>query len=174
MALAAIDFIQRNEALLRAGDGFQQVFAGLRVTQRENRQQPVAHEFQDFAAEFLDGIAHGVEITVEKLDDVVTRPKVGNMGEIAQVADQDRRTHRHAAAARGSAIEDFFAGMRPHIGLQKGARHAVFRRISLTSASAGSRFFKARISLSEKPPGRSLEKVATWRLPKVCSIGQAQ
>ncbi|KAI1694823.1 hypothetical protein Ddc_21781 [Ditylenchus destructor] len=142
VALPTIDFIERNEAFLGAGDGFQQVFAGLGIAERENRQQPVAHEFQDFAAEFLDGIAHGVEITVQKLDDIVAWPEVGNMGEVAQVADQDRRAHRHAAAARRCAIEDLFTRMRPYIGLQQGARHAVFQGESHSPAPGRAKGFQ--------------------------------
>ncbi len=46
-------------------------------------------------------------------------------------------------------------------------------RISLTSASTGRTFFRAAMSASLKPPGRSVAKVMKWRLPSVWYSGQA-
>ena len=49
------------------------------------------------------------------------------MGEIAQVADQDCCSHRHAAAACRGAVQDLFARMWSHIGFQKRACHPVLQ-----------------------------------------------
>ncbi|MNT92691.1 hypothetical protein D3C72_2340150 [compost metagenome] len=73
----------------------------------------------------FDRLGHGVEIAVEKFDHVVARPEVGQLGEVAKVADQDCGADGHTASSRGCAGKDLFACMRPDIGFQQRSRHPV-------------------------------------------------
>ena len=72
-----------------------------------------------------DRLGHRIEIIVEEIDDVIARPIVGDLREIAQVADHDRGAHRRAGAASRGAGENQLAGMGADIGLQQRARQAV-------------------------------------------------
>lgn len=69
------------------------------------------HEFQYLSAVPLYRFRHSVEISVQKLDDVVPRPEVRQFCEIAQIADQNCGADRHPAAARGRSGKDLLACM---------------------------------------------------------------
>lgn len=53
--------------------------------------------------------------------------RFGQLREVAQIADEDRRAYRHAAAACGRSGQDLLARMRPDIGLEKRAGEAVLQ-----------------------------------------------
>ncbi len=127
VALAQVLLVENGKSGLRLADGSEKLTAGTWIAERKDRQKPVAHEFQDLPAVPLDRFRHGIEIAVEEFDDVVAGPQVRQLREVAQIADEDRGTHRHAAAARGRSGKDLLARMRPDIGLEKRAGEAVFQ-----------------------------------------------
>ena len=70
-------------------------------------------------------LRHRVEIAVQKINDVIARPVVGDPGEITQIADHDGGAYRRPASAPGGAGQNELAGMRPDIGFEQRSRHPV-------------------------------------------------
>ena len=121
----AVLFVQGNHGLTGFGHGMQQICAGLRLAQRKNGEQTVADEFQYFPAMSRNRLRHRVEIAVQKIDDVIARPVVGDPGEITQIADHDGGANRGSASAPGGAGQNELAGMRPDIGFEQRSRQPV-------------------------------------------------
>src|SRR5258705_414125 len=65
----------------------QQICAGRRLAERKNGEQTVTDEFQYFPAMSRNRLLHRVEIAVQKINDVIARPVVGDPGELTQIAD---------------------------------------------------------------------------------------
>jgi hypothetical protein len=98
--------------------GVQQICAGRRLAERKNGEQTVADEFQYFPAMARNRLRHRVEIAVQKIDDVIARPVIGDPGEIAQIADHDGGAYRRPASASGGAGQNELAGMLPDISFE--------------------------------------------------------
>ncbi len=121
----AVLFVQRNDGLTGFSHSTQQICAGRGLAEWKNGEQTVADEFQYFPAMPGDRLRHRVEIAIQKINDIIARPIIGNPGEITQIADHDRGAYRHPASARHGAGQDELAGMRPDIGLEQRSRQAV-------------------------------------------------
>src|SRR6185436_5768195 len=77
----AVLFVQGSHGLPALRHGMQQICAGLWPAERKNGEQTIADEFQYFPAMPRNRLRHRVEIAVQKLDDVIARPIVGDPGE---------------------------------------------------------------------------------------------
>src|ERR1700676_2167582 len=105
----AVLFVQGNHGLTGFRHGMQQISAGRRLAQRKNGEQTVADEFQDFPAMSRNRLRHRVEIAVQKINDVIARPVVGDPGEVTQIADHDGGAYRLPASAPGGAGQNQLA-----------------------------------------------------------------
>ena len=141
--------------------------------ERKNRQQAVAHEFQDLAAVLLDRLGHRVEVVVEQGDHVVARPKLGDRRETAQIVDHDDGADRHAAAPPRRAGQDLLAGMRPDIGFEKGAGEPVVQPDFGHQREGWQQVGEQADVVGPKSrPARSAAKLSTCRCPRVNCRGQ--
>ena len=86
---------------------------------RKNGQQPVAHEFQHFAA-LLDDRGHlAIEIPIKQADQSLRRQPVGKSGEPAHIGQPDRGMDRLGIATADAAGKNALAGMLAYIGRQQ-------------------------------------------------------
>jgi hypothetical protein len=69
-------FVQGNHGLTGFGHGMQSICAGRWLAERKDGEI-VANEFQYFPAMPGNRLRHRVEIAVQKVDDVIARPVVG-------------------------------------------------------------------------------------------------
>ena len=109
--------------------GFQNVGADLlgiadRFRDRKHRQQPVAHELQDFAAMGPDRRHLAVEIVIENIDHGLGRQPVRQRGKAAQIRQPDRRMHGIGVAAPDLAAQNPLAGAVADIGVEQDRRGA--------------------------------------------------
>src|SRR3979411_3406443 len=79
----------------------QQICAGRRLAERKNGEQTVADKFQYFPAMSHNRLRHRVEKAVQKINDVIARPVVGDPGEIASATDKSLLP-RNDANTRGA------------------------------------------------------------------------
>jgi hypothetical protein len=107
------------------GDSSQQICTGRRLAEWKNGEQAVTHELQYFSAMSGNRLRDRVEIVVQKINDVIARPVVGDPGEIAQIADHDGGAYRRSAAAPSGASQNELAGMRSDIGFEQRSRQPV-------------------------------------------------
>src|SRR3984893_8241834 len=121
----AVLFVQGNHGLTGFGHGMQQICAGRRLAEGKNGEQTVADEFQYFPAMSRNWLRHRVEIAVQKANDVIARPVVGDPGEITQIADHDGGAYRRSASAPSGAGQNELARMRPDIGFEQRSRQPV-------------------------------------------------
>src|SRR5215831_6818541 len=59
---------------------------------------------------------------VQKINDVIAWPVIGDPGEITQIADHDGGSYRRPASAPGGASQNEVAGMRPDVGFEQRSR----------------------------------------------------
>src|SRR3954471_14059948 len=111
-------FVQDDHGLTGLSHSKQQIYAGRRLAERKNGEQTVANEFQYFAPMSHDRLRHRVEIAVQKINDVIARPVVGDSGEITEIADHDGRAYCCSTSPSGGAGKNELAGMRPDIGFE--------------------------------------------------------
>lgn len=90
------------------------------LVNRKHRQQPVAHELQDFPALASDRRHLAIEIAIENLHHGLGRQPVGQRGEAAQIRQPDRGMHRLGVAAPDLAAENPLAGAVADIGVEQG------------------------------------------------------
>src|ERR1700730_8413067 len=121
----AVLFVQGNHGLTGFAYRMQQICAGLRLAEWKNGEQAVADEFQYFPAMSRNWLRHHVEIPVQKANDVIARPVVGDPGEITQIADHDGGAYRRSASAPSGAGQNELARMRPDIGFEQRSRQPV-------------------------------------------------
>src|SRR5260370_826701 len=114
----AVLFVQGNHGLTGFGHGMQQIGAGRGLAERKNGEQTVADKFQYFPAMSRNRLRHRVEIAVQKINDVIARPVVGDPGKITQIADHDGGAYRRPASTPGRAGQNELAAMRPAVGFQ--------------------------------------------------------
>ena len=86
---------------------------------RKHRQQPVAHELQDFAAMRPDRRHLAVEIIVENIDHGFGRQPVRQRGKAAQIRQPDRGMHGLGMAAANLAAENTLAGAVADISVEQ-------------------------------------------------------
>jgi hypothetical protein len=103
----------------------------------ENREQSVAHEFQDLAAMGPDRRHLAVEIVIENIDHGLGRQPVRQRGKAAQVRQPDRRMHGFGVAAPNLAAENPLAGAVADIGVEQDRGLRLRRVISMSRASGG-------------------------------------
>src|SRR5258708_10955808 len=87
--------------------------------QREDRQQPVAHEFKHFAAVFGDRRNLAIEILIKKVDQRLRRQSLGERGKPAHVGQPDRSAQGLDMPATDLAGENSLAGLVADIGLDQ-------------------------------------------------------
>ena len=104
----------------------QQICAGRRLAEREDREHAVADEFEDFAAMSRHRLRHRVEIAVQEIDNVIARPVVGDFCKIPEIADHNGGAHCRPGAAPCGAGQNKFAGMRADVGFEQRSRQAIF------------------------------------------------
>src|SRR5262245_56541342 len=88
-------------------------------------RRPSPMNFSISPAMSRNRLRHRVEIAVQKINDVIARPVVGDPGKITQIADHDSGAYRRPASAPGSASQNEFAGMRADIGFEQRTRQPV-------------------------------------------------
>src|SRR6202040_121545 len=152
----AVLFVQGNHGLTGFGHGMQQICAGRRLAERKNGEQTVADKFQYFPAVSRNRLRHRVEIAVQKINDVITRPVVGDPGKITQIADHDGGAYRRPASAPGGAGQDELAGMRPDIGFEQRSRQPVLDADFADQRQSRQQFQQAGDMRVVETPGRSV------------------
>ena len=108
---------KRGQGLLGRGEsvgGGSREFRG--TGHRKYGEQPVADEFQNFAAVGRDRLRLQVEQLIEDANDALSRQVVGKSRKTAQIRRPEHRGDRLAAAAPDLAGQHLRSGLRPEIG----------------------------------------------------------
>ncbi len=92
---------------------------GVAASERENRQEAVAHEFEHLAAMTEDHRHLAIEIAVEQRHQLGGRDGIGEGGEAAHVGQPDDCLDRLAEAAADLPAEDARAGVAADIGVEE-------------------------------------------------------
>jgi hypothetical protein len=85
----------------------------------EDREQPVAHELEDFPARRLDRRHETIVECVEYPNQGLRRNAVGELGEAAHVGEPDDGADRFGVSAPDAPRENPLAGLMPDIGVEK-------------------------------------------------------
>src|SRR6185312_5407637 len=86
---------------------------------REHREQPVAHEFQDLSAILADDRHLAIEILVEDVDHGFGRKAIGQRGEAAQIRQPDRGLHVLGVSSADLSCPNALAGAVADIGVEQ-------------------------------------------------------
>ncbi len=88
------------------------------LADREDGEQPVAHEFQHVTAARHDRLGHGVEMVVQDADQLFGRRRIGKPREAAEIGEEQRGIDGLAEAAPDLAAQHAAAGRQADIGVE--------------------------------------------------------
>ncbi len=124
--------IEAGHAGMGRAGRLQRLLAGslgrARVGDRKDRQQAVADELQNLAAEGFDGCCQTLEMGVQQIDDPVPRQPPRERGEAAQVGVPQDRFDAVAIAPPDGAGQDPLASAPAEIGRHQGRGHLLERQ----------------------------------------------
>ena len=119
--------VRHGERVARRERGRQRPLAGrrqrARLTDREHREEAVAHELQDLAAGDRDRVHQRLVVRVERGEQLLDAPARRLGGEVAQIGEQDDRRAR-AGRRRIPPFSTSRPGPLAEIGVEQRARGA--------------------------------------------------